>query len=196
MWFFEATLTNNLLKVKPIIGWMVLFSNDRSFEISKGCHPVQWVLTLGLPLGAYPPGRMPYDASTGYDNNWPPDLPTYVTEDRSQWTILQLEPRAAPVPVLGEWGLVIFSLLIAGGLLGNEEKKRNGNKSVKRNGQLTSRGRPAGPDRTSGVPLPFLPKRSARSAGHRPGPISEGLQRRSVQPIAPSHLFGRSRGQY
>ena len=59
-------------------------------------------------------GSMPYDADlydhdgdintppVNRDNIWPPDIPTYVTEDRSDWGILQLQAnissRTGPFP--------------------------------------------------------------------------------------------------
>ena len=72
-------------------------------------------------------GSMPYDADlydhdgdsntpmVNRDNIWPPDIPTYVTEDRSDWGILQLQPTSPPerVPSLSEWGLILLCLLLA-----------------------------------------------------------------------------------
>jgi len=71
-------------------------------------------------------GSMPYDADAGRDNIWPPDISTYVTDNRSDWGILQLQPIFPPerVPSLSEWGLILLSLLLAASACGYLRKSK------------------------------------------------------------------------
>jgi hypothetical protein len=63
---------------------------------------------VGYGEGCFYQASMPYDGSTGNDNDWPLGV---IPGDRSTWAKLQANNGITSVPTLTEWGMIVFMIL-------------------------------------------------------------------------------------
>ncbi|MBW1816822.1 MAG: IPTL-CTERM sorting domain-containing protein [Deltaproteobacteria bacterium] len=66
-------------------------------------------------------GSMPYDSETYRDNIWPDGLDE---NNENTWATIRFAEIPMPVPTLGQWGVIVLSILMAGPALLAIRKRR------------------------------------------------------------------------